>query len=118
MLVFFCPPADKFQRQTTFQYLTWMQQDMEEQESRQRREDDFGETDDEAGGVRAHGYQKKSKQRSLEFLRSSAESLVGASEHSGKKLEKNLEKVPLWRKVFGRKAKDKMRDQHWLQGLQ
>ena len=87
------------------------------QQSRQRRDDDFGETDDEVGGVRAHGYEKKSKKKSFDILRS-AESLGGASERGGKTIEKTLEQVPLWQKLFGRKAKDKMRDQHWLQGLE
>lgn len=87
------------------------------QESRKRREDDFGETDDEAGGVREYGYEKKSKPKSLNFLKVSAESLV-PSQKSGRAIAKRLERLPMWRKVFGTKAKDTMRDQHWLQGLE
>jgi hypothetical protein len=109
--------SDKFQRQTTLGYLTWMQEEMEMQESRQRREDDFGETDDEAGGVREYGYEKKSKNKTLNFLKSSAEGLVASSQRGGKTIERSLDRVPWWRKVFGKKAKDKMRDQEWLEGL-
>lgn len=36
-------------------------EEMEAQESRVRREDDFGETDDELGGVTVEGYKRKSR---------------------------------------------------------
>ena len=67
-----------YRRQTTHNYLTWVQvqqqnsqEDMEHQTSRQRRDDDFGETDDVHGGLREHGYVKKAGTKdSLSFLRS------------------------------------------------
>jgi hypothetical protein len=67
-----------YRRQTTHNYLTWVQvqqqnsqEDMEHQTSRQRRDDDFGETDDVHGGLREHGYVKKAGTKdSLSFLKS------------------------------------------------
>ena len=65
--------SGNYQRQTTHNYLTWIQNgvqqgipqvDMDTAEPRQRRDDDFGETDEDEGGVQASGYQKKSVKKS------------------------------------------------------
>jgi len=101
-----------FQRQTTHNYLSWIQADMETQESRRRRDDDFGETDDEAGGVREDGYVKKSPSKNtFKFFSLMPETLVAKA--TGK-----TEKVATWwDKLFGRRAVRKMRDSTWLDGL-
>lgn len=109
--------SGNYQRQTTHNYLTWIQNgvqqgipqvDMDTAEPRQRRDDDFGETDEDEGGVQASGYQKKSVKKSkLLFLRSMPENLVNVATGNTNKV------VSWWDRIFGRKAGDKMVDSSW-----
>jgi len=101
-----------FQRKTTHNYLSWIQADMESQESRRHRDDDFGETDDEAGGVREDGYVKKSPSKnSFTFFKTMPETLVS------KATDSKTDVLTWWDKLFGRRAVRKMRDSTWLDGL-
>merc|ERR1712216_189204 len=90
----------------THNYLTLVQQDLEQkkllrqqeielQESRARRPDDFGETDREDGGVTEDGYVKRSRRKLRIAVKSMPEDLVAAATKS-----KKIIKQSSWEVVF------------------
>ena len=98
--------AGNSQRMTTHNYLTLVQQDLEQkkllrqqeielQESRARRPDDFGETDREDGGVTEDGYVKRSRRKLRIAVKSMPEDLVAAATKS-----KKIMKQSSWGKLF------------------
>ena len=108
--------AGNSQRMTTHNYLTLVQQDLEQkkllrqqeielQESRARRPDDFGETDREDGGVTEDGYVKRSRRKLRIAVKSMPEDLVAAATKS-----KKIIKQSSWGKLF---SASRWRDRLW-----
>jgi hypothetical protein len=102
--------ASNYQLRTTHNYLlmvqkNMVQQDMELQESRKRRDDDFGLTDEEDGGVTEDGYKKKSKKKfNFPFMGVKPEQLVDKATEKAEGKGKRKMLKSWWRQLWNRET--------------